>query len=302
MLPPTRHRLIIAGCFAVAATLWWLGGRWAGLVEAHAGLTLTMTPSSLVVTVGSLLPGAVVALLAAAVAAWAGNPLAGVFVLAGSLAVVAGASGPIDAFLRRADVPGAYLGLAAEALVWHALVLGGVAMVGWVWQRTTARRRPALRPGEPLPPADEPGFEGLIAPLDLHALYACAIAAAVATPLTVVLLRSGEPAQVIGGLLIAFTAGGAVAYTTMPRVRCHLAVLAAPLLVAVGGYLWVYAGYADSAAVLAAWFNIDGSSPRDPRLPAVALALPVFYASAGVTGVAMGIGLGQTIVRARRAV
>ncbi len=165
-----------------------------------------------------------------------------------------------------------------------ATLVIGLALLTAVWGLTLALERPVLRlehrRDQPAPLA--PAFLG------------GAVCLAIGTLGVTVLQQSAEPGQVIGTLLLSFTAGGLAAHQMFPT-PARVLPLVTPLILAASSYLWTAVSSEDQAALLSRYYARYGAE----LLPA-ARALPIFYASAGVAGVAFGLGWSQALHAARR--
>lgn len=118
-------------------------------------------------------------------------------------------------------------------------------------------------------------------------LLAAGVAVVLGFGLASVLLKSHETWQVVWVLLIAFTVAGLAAHQLLPHLS-HTLTLLAPLVVAMLAYGLVGMRYGAAANSLEAFF---GDQLWEP-----ALVMPVFYASAGVSGIALGIGWSQVLL------
>jgi hypothetical protein len=259
---------------------------------------------------------AVPVVLVASLAGAMGNPLAAVFAVAAALAFPAVAGGSIDATLRSAGSARVYLLLAAEAVVWGGFVAAVAAACLKLSRRLADHAPPRVEPlprgadGKPtaqatsanpaMPPEDAAGAvlglggavvqavaekTRLAAPL-VQLLLGAVVTALVGGLLAGLIVRSIDPWQVVWGLVIAFTLAGLIAHQLFPAPS-PVAILVGPLLAAAACYALqaVLGGSGD--AFRAAYF--------EGRLLAPALALPVYYASAGVVGASLGIGWSQVI-------
>jgi hypothetical protein len=244
-----------------------------GIVLVHDGAAGSLHAALLVV------PAAIPALLLGMVASATGNPLCGAFVMSAILTTLAWRGGSIDGWLLRTDVPGSYGQLAIEAVVWLALWLGALVVLG--------RTRTALAKAWPrLDKRDHLGLDtrlGLPGSSDLLAGLVCAVVGGV---MAFVLLRASDRGQVLTGLTLAFMLGGLAGQMAVPQHN-PIAMLLAPFAVALAAYGWVLLHYpsGNALSLLRAWHSGD--------LAGTALALPIHYASAGVMGVALGIGWAQ---------
>lgn len=109
------------------------------------------------------------------------------------------------------------------------------------------------------------------------------------------LQHSADPGQVIGSMLVAFVAASLLAHQLYPT-PARLPMLLSPLFVGLATYIWM-AMSNDTAQVILTRYFAEYPQAKDAitTLPPPALALPVFYASAGVVGVCIGLGWSQTI-------
>lgn len=128
-----------------------------------------------------------------------------------------------------------------------------------------------------------PSLEGMI------------IAPVLAIACCVLLLRSPEVGQIIGGLLIAFILASTVPAHLYPHTPT-LALLLNPTIVAIAAYLTVAIGHLGQPpdALRGAAFAFIGlhTGAQTGWLLPLGLVLPVYYGSAGLAGSAMGIGWG----------
>jgi len=114
------------------------------------------------------------------------------------------------------------------------------------------------------------------------------VSTAVAGVIVHLLVKAGDPKQVIWSLLIAFTAGGLCAQLLHPRIN-PIGAIASPLLLAILGYGHVLIHGDSTETVAAMWYA--------GNLPGAALPLPIHYASAGVAGVCLGVGWAHGFLR-----
>jgi hypothetical protein len=206
-----------------------------------------------------------------------GNPLSGLFVVAASLCVLAGVGGSIDGWMRREELPAGYMRLLVEVGVWQLGVALMLVVVGYL--RSPMRVRwPALAFEDHL------GVDTDIRWPNLKALSAGGLCALVGAGLGVLLIRNHETGQVLGSLFVAFAAGGFFAQLVFPQSNPG-PVLFAPAVVAMGSYGYLLWNYHSQEAVIRAYF--------EQGLPGLALALPVHYVSAGLTGCTIGMGIAQ---------
>ena len=285
MLPAFKQRLLITAAAIAGGLVWVLAAGPLGPADASSGLSLFdaqigVLPALLVLVLAGL-PALALAMGVSAT----GHPLAGIFTAATGLTCLAGAGGPIRGFVWRHTLPGGYGWLLGETVLWAGLLLAWIAL--------THRLRPILRPrlGWLATPAHWGDDLSLTLP-DGRALLAGLVSMVAAGALATLLLQSQDTGQVIGSLILAFAVGGMVAHLLVAQPN-PLAILLSPL--ALGfvayGYVLLSPDLGSRDAVLAAWYGRALWGP--------ALALPIYYASAGVCGCTVGLGIAQSIHQAR---
>ena len=277
MLPSIRHRLIIGTAVVMGACCWLLVAGLLTTADGSSGLALTSTRVGWVVAVGLVAVAGIPVMALGLLTSVTGHPVAGIFAVATALAVLAGVGGSTEGWLRRAAVPGGYGWLIFESLLWQA---------GMVFMLTLIQRlRSPLRTRWPaLAFQDHLGVDTHLWLPTTQALLAGALCAAVSGVACYFLLLNTSSGQVLCGLTIAFMLGGLIAYTAFPQVNL-VGILSSPFIVAIGAYLYVLMRYDDTDSFLRAWF--------DQSLPGLALALPIHYASAGLAGCTLGVGLAE---------
>ena len=287
MLPIFRQRLLLAAALVVGGLVWsWAAGPM-GAADASGGISLFdarigVLPG-LVLMVAAGLPALGLGVFVSAT----GNPLSGVFTVACGLMFVAIGGGPIDGYLQRHALPGAYGWLLAEMVLWAGL--WGALLVGLMRGRAWLRPRVGRLSTEAYWPEPEEGYTNWPS---VRSLLAGLVSAAVAGGMCTVLLPVTDTGQVVGSLLLGFIIGGLLGQLVAPQAS-PVAILLSPaaLGVAAYGYVLLSPALSTEQQVLAAWYGRELWGP--------ALALPIFYASAGVAGAAIGVGMGQSISQAR---
>lgn len=284
MFPPIRQRLLIAvtivlGAGAFSAVLPYVAQR-----DGATGLSLLDgDPWRIVVAMVVMAGAGLVAAVPAVAASVTGNPMAGVFGLAGALAAAAARAGPIDGWMfRHAEaqaLPREYGWLMAELAVWQ---------LGWIGVLLLIQRlRSPLRTRFPaLAFTDHLGMDTQLRFPQAASLLAGLTATVTGGALAYLLLRTSVTGQVEAGLLIAFAVAGLMGQMMFPQNN-PIGILLSPAVVGAVGYTWVLLTTQSTPQVLADWYT--------GRLPNLALALPVHYASAGVAGCALGIGWAQAL-------
>lgn len=280
MLPSMRQRLIIAAAIAVGV-LGWLWVRPLLLpADGTDGLSLFAARAGLPMAVALVLVAGIPALVVGVVASATGNLLSGVFAAAAALCVLAGSTGPIDDWMWRAQLPQGYRGFIFEALIWQGLWAVMLAVIGFF--RSPLRTRwPALAF------TDHLGVDTRIRLPQVQALMAGLVSAVIGGVAAWLLVRSSDPGQVIGGLVIAFAVGGMLGHVVFPQTN-PVGILLSPTLVAIASYGYVLTQFNSHEAVLQAWYTRTLFGP--------ALAMPIYFASAGVAGCALGVGLAQALM------
>ncbi|MEZ6192731.1 MAG: hypothetical protein R3C45_15765 [Phycisphaerales bacterium] len=284
MLPPLKHRLVIGITLVIGGLCWLLALSSLRAVDGSTGLSLmdarVGTASAVLIVVIAGLPACIAGLLSAST----GNPLTGAFTVAGALIPLTTIGGSITGYFQRAALPGVFKPLAVESVIW--LVYMAVVLV--VIDRLRKRVRPCL---SGLAVRQHLGTgTGLTLP-NVNALLAGLVATAGGAFVCNLLLQSPDGGQVNCGLVIGFAVSALVAQTALPQHN-PVVILLSPMVVAIGAYLWVGSSYTTPDALLADIYSGD--------LPKLALALPMQYASSGVAGCAIGVGLAQTMEHARR--
>lgn len=289
MLPPLSQRmLILVALLLGGGFLWWAGrdamlvGHGAELLSPGGGMLLLLT-----------LPAVALGLIVSAT----GHPATGLFVLGVCLLIPAAMGGPIDAELYRLQSVSRFGVMLAESALWLALLVGYALVL-----RASRLRLRNVLPGGLLRATLPEGSQGTsdakadesdpwgLSPVPL--LTSLGIAVIVGGVLGVVLVQSSRTGQVFAGLMLAFAAAGALARSLAPRMSVT-GVIASPMVVAGIAYAWVLVRFRDSEALLKAWFTGE--------LWGLATARPIDFASAGVTGCVIGIGIARGIARARLA-
>ena len=288
MFPALPHRLFILASILLGS---WVLASAAPVLHSADGSTapsLMMARNgvvgALMMVVIAALPIIVLSLIGSSV----GNPLTGLFALATALWILSAQGDTIDGWIRRtsANLPGDYVKLAVEMVIWLALLTGFLFLV-------TLARLPLRRALPLLTTEHHLGEPITLRSKWLPALVSGVVTAIVAGVLASFLLQTPEKGQVIGGLILAFLIGGLVgdmasSFLFQKHPANPMGILIAPALVAITGYLITAMSYDDGADFLKAYFNT--------RAAGLAFALPLDYASAGVAGAALGAGWSQVML------
>ncbi len=294
MFPDLKQRALILIAAGLGGWAWLAALPWLRSATGFTGVSLFSAGAGLFPATAAAWIASLPAIALGLAASVRGHPLAGVFSLTLALAFVAVAGGPTDGWVHAhslvpsdqaaPQLPRAYRALSVELLAWIVPMLAMLAMV----EACRARLRAAL-----------PRFIG-VDTLGAHTHFAvwdgrevmAALSTAVCGGLAAqLLLRTHEPSQVLGGLFCAFALGGLLGQT-LHAPRNPLPMLLTPIVVAAAGYLFVQRTGPEASGFLRSWYG------GAPTLPGLARALPVHYASAGIAGVAFGIGWAQALAGA----
>ncbi|MEO0587643.1 MAG: hypothetical protein AAF078_08385 [Planctomycetota bacterium] len=275
MIPSWRQRWIVVVGVLAGAFAWWQAGGWLAAVDGTPGYVLADAAVGWPAATAAIALLGVVALVLGGVAAATGQPLSGVIVIATSLTALALRGGSSMGFFWRHDLPAGYGTLLIEAFLWLAGLLA--AVIG------LQRIRDKLRP---LPDPPEASIKAVSVSTCLSALAATAIGVA----LSLLLVRTTEPVQIFGGLLLSYLIAGGVCYLFTPYAN-PVGAIASPLLGGIAVYAWMLTSNRTHDDLIAAVYA--------EALPGLAVALPIHLASAGTLGAALGVGLAQGIDEAR---
>lgn len=272
MLPALQHRLLIVAAIAFGLVPWWfMASPVAGMHGNHAP-TILFAADHPAVVIAMLIVMLLPSLVASLVVATLTGPLAGAFSLAASLTLALTTAGDIQAWLSIAPLPNAYTTLALEGVIWAVLLLTVLCLL----YIASARTRRVLSLGS----LQSTSLIGL----HWHSLLALATTVVIGAVGAELLTASASNKQIITSLVIAFTVAGLMAGLMFPKAGA-LPALLAPMLLAVGAYLYVAGAFTGEAEFLAALYG--------RHIPGIALTLPAFYASAGTLGCTLGLGVAQ---------
>lgn len=284
MLPPLKHRLII-GITLVAGALCWLMARGPlTAVDGSTGLSLMDARAGLFPALLILIVAGLPAIIAGLIAASTGNPLTGAFTISLALMPLAALGGSIEGYLRRTDLPTGYRPLAVEAFIW--LILMAVVFV--LIDRLRIGVRPSL---EKLAVKRHLGTRTKMTLPGGRPLLAGLVTAALGAFICNILIQTTDGGQVNCSLILGFGTAALIAQMAVPQ-RNPLVILLCPMLVAAGAYLYTASAYPTTDDLLYGLYNHN--------ILKLALALPIQYASSGIVGCALGVGLAQTLDHARR--
>ncbi len=229
-----------------------------------------------------------------------GNPLSGVFTIGFALMILAANGGSMTGLIwRQADRPrgkpsggSIFMQLEVEMALW---ALAWCLMM-FLLRRYRIRIRGALVPRKlktsfssqmPIEEDDTPRFV-----LHVRPGMAGLLCAALAFVLCKVLMQTPDTGQVIGSILLSFVIAGLCARLILPTGNV-VYLLLSPLAVGFATYALgaVLHGSASADDLILRWQRGEITGPM--------FAMPIHWASAGLIGVSIGIGMAQAIDRVR---
>ena len=310
MFPNIRQRIIILAGLAAAGLIYLNAAGPATPADgAHGVLLLKAAQPS--AAIGTFIALTIPVIIISAVVGSFTSPLAGVFCLAAALIFPAVRGGSIDSWIRGISTGADFWALAAECFVW--MVLLAIAAPACVVTAVRIARRlprswvdpdafPGVDPANTTAlatTADKPGgFLGAalwgsavaggsmtVRTSDrLASVAATLLSAVIGSLLASLLLRSPDAWQVVWSLFAAFALGSLLA-TLLLSPRTAMGLMLSPLLAGAFWYAVVAVGGGSPQRLLAAYFSRTFWNP--------AMALPIFYASAGTAGSLMGYAWAQ---------
>lgn len=298
MLPTITHRLmmlvaVIVGTLCLMPVLPLLMS-----ANGWPGLSLMDARSGVVLATGLLIFAGLPALLGGLYVSSAGNPLSGVFTIGFALMVLAGKGGSMNGLIiRQAERASSqsrggsiFIQLEIEMVVWALMWCAFMFLLGryriWI-RRTLVPRRLKTNFPTQLTEEDTPRFVLHVRPAMAGLL--CAVLAWVICRL---MMQTDAAGQVIGSILVAFVLAGLTARLALPTGNV-VYLLLSPLLVGFAAYAYgsVMHGPASADELIQRW--------QQGQMVGPIVALPVHWASAGLIGVSVGIGMAQAIDRVR---
>lgn len=299
MLPTITQRLMMLAAITVGTLAWMMVFRQLLPADGSAGISLMDARSGTLLAGLLLLVAGLPALLSAVYLASAGNPLSGIYTVGFSLMIVAGLGGSADGLYHRQPTwasgggGGIFIKLGLELVLWAAAWCLLMFLVRRYRQRVRNRfvprrlKTPYAAVSERLTEEDTPKFVLRVAPI-----VAGLLCSAIGWLGCMLLIRNATNGQVIGAMLVSFTIAALTARLVIPTGNVVFLVLS-PLLAG-------FVAYAHSAVVHADASSTDliGLLHRG-ALIGPAVTLPIHWASAGMVGVATGIGMAQAIDRVR---
>ncbi len=291
MSQAAKHRLVIAVAVGVGAWVWLVALPCLVAPDGSTGLSLLGASGGAVRAWATALAAAAPSLALALVVAATGHPANGVLCASASLCIAAARGGSIEGWWLRMEPGEGYLGLIGEVLMWQVILAMLIALIVVL--------RPKLRLGLAWLAVAVPDYDDrdsrLLHP---HTWFATLASAAGAALLGWLLIPTGDvatsdTAQVIVGLIISFTLATLIAQLFLSQAGPY-GMFFSPAILAIAVYAYVYFKFDNSAALLSAWQDVTLRTSQ--RLPGLAMALPIHYASAGVLGTALGIAWARTLM------
>lgn len=268
--------------------------------DGSSGLSLLDARIGVFGACGLLLLAGLPALLLGLYVSSSGNPLSGVFTIGFALMILAGHGGSMSGLIwRQGDRPSSeasggsiFMQLEVEMALW---ALAWCFMM-FLLRRYRARIRSRLVPGRlrtffstqlPIEEDDTPRFV-----LHVRPGMAGLLCAALAFVLCKVLMQTPTSGQVIGSILLSFIIAGLAARLILPTGNV-VYLLLSPLAVGFATYAMgaVLHGSASADDLIMRWQRGEITGPM--------FAMPIHWASAGLIGVSVGIGMAQAIDRVR---
>lgn len=298
MLPTITQRLMMLAAIIIGTACWLPVLPILMPSDGSDGLSLLDSRSGVLWACGVLLLAGLPALGVGLYVSSSGNPLSGVFTIGISLMVLAGQGGSMQGLIwRQAERPketaqggSVFMQLEIEMLLWTLLW----CLVMWLIRFLRLPIRKAWVPGRL-----KTGFSTAITEEDtprfvLHVRPAMAglLCAALAWVICMFLMQSPATGQVIGSVLLAFVIAGLTARLILPTGNV-VYLLLSPLLVGFVAYAYAAVSHGSMSAeeLIQAWQREEIAGP--------VFAMPIHWASAGLIGVSMGIGMAQAIDRVR---
>ncbi len=300
MLPTITQRLLILAAMILSTLCLLPIVSMLTAADGSTGLSLLDARVGLVGACGLLLLAGLPALLLGLYVSSSGNPLSGVFTIGFALMILAAYGGSMTGLIaRQADRPrgepsggSIFMQLEIEMMLWA---------LAWCLMMFLLRKYRLRIRGMMVPRMLKTNFSSLM-PIEeddtprfvLHVRPGMAglLCATLAFVLCKVLMQTPESGQVIGSILLAFIIAGLTARLILPTGNV-VYLLLSPLLVGFATYALgaVLHGSASADDLILRWQRGEITGPM--------FAMPIHWASAGLIGVSIGIGMAQAIDRVR---
>ena len=303
MFPNMKQRVGVVAMVVIGGLLYRHGVDAMRVAGGAEGASL-LAADSPISAFGQLLSVTLAVVIMGSIVSALGNPLAGVFAAATALVVPAIVGGPIDEWLRSAAGASDYWTLAIEAGVW-AVIITAVAKVIVTTAERLQARLPEIWFDEVADEGDHNDESGLgwdvvtmvaksvkMRPAVMQSTLAAASATIIGLLPTAILMQTSAVNQAGWSIFVSFIIAGVLAHQLFPS-RNPIGILISPLLTAMIWYIYAAVTQDGSTSMLSSYFTdhfVNGAT-----------ALPIFYASAGVAGAAMGIGWSQALIKAHLA-
>lgn len=298
MLPTITQRLLMLAAIILGTVCWLPVLPLLTAADGSSGLSLLDARVGVFWGCVALFGAGLPALLAGLYVSSSGNPLSGIFTLGLSLMVLAGYGGSMNGLVWRqaerawTDASGGsiFMQLEIEMMLW---VLAWCLMMLLI-RKFRPRIRHRLVPGrlttsfdKTTTEEDTPRFVLQVRPA--AAGLACA---GLAWVLCRFLMQTHTTGQVIGSILLAFIIASLTARLALPTGNV-VYLLMSPLLAGFVSYAFaaVTHGTASAEELIMRWQRGEIGGPM--------YAMPIHWASAGLIGVTIGIGMAQAIDRVR---
>lgn len=300
MLPRITQRLMMLTALVISTLCLLPALPLLKAADGSSGLSLVDARVGVVSACGLVLLAGLPALLLGLYVSSSGNPLSGVFTIGFALMILAAKGGSMTGLIyRQADRPtdqpqggSIFMQLEIEMVIW---VLAWCLMM-FLLRRYRLRIRSRCVPRilqtnfssqMEVEEDDTPRFV-----LHVRPLLAGLLCAVLGWVLCRALMQTPTSGQVIGSLLVAFTIAGLSARLILPTGNV-VYLLLSPLLVGFVSYAMgaVVHGSASADRLILLWQVGEITAPM--------LAMPIHWASAGLVGVSVGIGMAQAIDRVR---
>ena len=300
MLPTITHRLMMVAVIVIGTLAWMTVFARIQPADGSDGISLMDARTAVWAAGLLLLIAGLPAMLGGLYVSAAGNPLSGVFTTGFCLMIFAGLGGSSEGLIfRHADWASSGGGselfillgieLALWALAWGLMLLLIRRYRPRIRRRFVPRRFLTVydRSDDRLTEEDTPRFV-------LHTLPMLAglVCGGMGWLGCWYLIRTPSSGQVIGAILVSFTVASMTARLIIPNGNVVYLVFS-PLVAGLIAYgrMAIHHGGASSTDLIQ-MLNVDA-------IHGPALALPIHWASAGMVGVATGIGMAQAIDRVR---
>ena len=300
MLPTITQRLLMLAAIVLGTLCWLPALDLLRAADGSSGLSLMDARSGVFLACGLLFLAGLPALLTGLYVSSSGNPLSGVYTIGFSLMILSGLGGSMTGLIQRQaerprGEPGGgsiFMQLEIEMVIWAlawCLLMFLVRRFRDPIRKSMVPRRlkTNFAKGVPIEEEDTPRFA-----IQIRPAMAGLLCAALAWVLCRFIMQTPTTGQVIGSILLSFTIAGLTARLALPTGNVVFLLLS-PLLVGFASYAVaaVLHGSASAEDLTILWQRGQIVGPT--------FAMPIHWASAGLVGVSIGIGMAQAIDRVR---